>query len=68
MQNKLLPCKVGDTVYCLQYDNGVWIGIEEHTVKTLRYVVQLIENGFVGELAFLTKEEAEQKLAELRKE
>ena len=63
-----LPCNVGDTVYCLKYNNGVWEGIEPHTIKTLLYIVQLVENGFIGDLVFLTKEEAEVKLKELQNE
>lgn len=65
-----LPCKVGDTVYLLKYRVGDW-EVEPYTIKTLGYVLQLIEHGLIGELAFLTPEEAEEeqvkRLAEIIK-
>lgn len=59
-----LPCKVGDTVYVLKFE-GVW-RIIPHQVKTLGYIVQLIENEAIGDFVFLTKEEAEQILADMK--
>lgn len=58
-----LPCKVGDTVYILSFE-GVW-RIIPHQVKTLGYILQLIENEAMGDFVFLTKEEAEQRLKEM---
>lgn len=61
-----LPCKPGDTIYLLKYWVGDW-KIEPYTVKTLDYVLQLIEHGLIGELAFLTPEEAERELKNRQK-
>ena len=60
-----LPCKVGDTVYVLKFE-GIW-RIIPHQVITLGYIVQLIENEAIGDFVFLTREEAEQVLAEMQK-
>ena len=61
-----LPCKPGDTIYLLKYWVGDWM-IVPHTVSTLNYVLQLIENELIGELAFLTPEEAERELKNRQK-
>ena len=76
-----LPCKVGDTIYEVSYENREFV-IKEHIVKEFIYRTYRFprieiycenENGFlvcnnIGELdecLFLTKEEAEQKLKEM---
>jgi len=58
-----LPCKVGDIVYILKFE-GVW-RIIPHQVKTLGYVLQLIENEAIDDFVFLTRSEAEEALAKM---
>lgn len=77
-----LPCKVGDTIYEVSYENREFV-IKEHIVKEFIYRAYRFprieiycenENGFLAcnnigkldECLFLTKAEAEQKLKELR--
>lgn len=77
-----LPCKVGDTIYEVSYENRKYI-IREHVVNQFVYIsyreprIEIYcerENGFLlssitGKLdegLFLTREEAEAKLAEMR--
>lgn len=69
-----LPCNVGDIVWCLVSENTkivectvLWIEIHKNGV-----VVFALDGGFgdviikhLGKTLFITKEEAEQKLAEL---
>lgn len=74
-----LPCKVGDTVYCIEdkkiWDcivdkvtisrtNGVWFEVK--TPKSMPDIsaIEYTENTF-GESVFLTQAEAEQKLKEM---
>ena len=74
-----LPCKVGDTAYCIEdkkiWDcivdkvtisrtNGVWFEVK--TPKSMPDIsaIEYTENAF-GETVFLTKAEAEQKLKEM---
>ena len=65
------PCKVGDKVYCIEYNLKI---IEEYTVsgytikngKLALFVFRGIYSAVVSEW-FLTKEEAEAKLKELGK-
>ena len=76
-----LPCKVGDTIYEVSYENREFV-IKEHIVKEFIYRAYRFprieiycenENGFLvcnnigklDECLFLTKEEAEQKLKEM---
>ena len=76
-----LPCKVGDTIYEVSYENREFV-IKEHIVKEFIYrtyrfprieIYCEIENGFLvcnnigklDECLFLTKAEAEQKLKEM---
>ena len=60
-----LPCKVGDTVWFIAY-NGMhfWDGKPLHEVETTKFYLSLLEQ--IGTTVFLTKEEAEEKLAELK--
>ena len=75
-----LPCKIGDTIYEVSYENREFV-IKEHIVKEFIYRTYCFprieiycekENGFlactsIGELdecLFLTQAEAEQKLKE----
>ena len=75
-----LPCKVGDTAYCIEdkkiWDcivdkvtisrtNGVWFEVK--TPKSMPDIsaIEYTENAF-GETVFLTQAEAEAKLKELR--
>ena len=73
-----LPCKVGDKVYFNTWVGGVNVGIQEHQVigfnlsvisKRKQSVVstELPISDF-GKTVFLTKEEAEAKLKELKGE
>ena len=74
-----LPCKVGDTVYCIEdkkiWDcivdkvtisrtNGVWFEVK--TPKSMPDIsaIEYTENAF-GESVFITQTEAEQKLKEM---
>ena len=76
-----LPCKVGDTIYEVSYENREFV-IKEHIVKEFIYRTYRFprieiycenENGFLvcnnnvklDEYLFLTKAEAEQKLKEM---
>ena len=76
-----LPCKVGDTIYEVSYENRKYI-IREHVVNQFVYIsyreprIEIYcerENGFLlssitGKLdegLFLTREEAEAKLSEI---
>ena len=70
-----LPCKVGDTVYSIPFDDDK--EIFKHKVKALRLLFiseaddcDFIENNFAwwGENIFSTKAEAEKKLKELKNE
>ena len=78
-----LPCKVGDTIYEVSYENRKYI-IREHVVNQFVYIsyreprIEIYcerENGFLlssitGKLdegLFLTREEAEAKLKEMEK-
>lgn len=77
-----LPCKIGDTIYEVSYENREFV-IKEHIVKEFIYRAYRFprieiycenENGFLAcnnigkldECLFLTKAEAEAKLKELR--
>ena len=77
----ILPCKIGDTIYEVSYENREFV-IKEHIVKEFIYRTYRFprieiycenENGFLvcnnigklDECLFLTKEEAEQKLKEM---
>ena len=76
-----LPCKIGDTIYEVSYENREFI-IKEHIVKEFTYRTYRFprieiycenENGFLvcnnigklDECLFLTKAEAEEKLKEM---
>ena len=76
-----LPCKIGDTIYEVSYENREFV-IKEHIVKEFIYRTYRFprieiycenENGFLvcnnigklDECLFLTQEEAEQKLKEM---
>lgn len=78
-----LPCKVGDTIYEVSYENRKYI-IREHIVNQFVYIayrnhrIEIYcegENGFLsssiaGKLddgLFLNREEAEAKLAEMER-
>ena len=78
-----LPCKVGDTVYCVfspKYpanpnDKGKWF-MGEYQVEKFYYGIKGLSIGIyafaivnekqLGKTVFLTKAEAEKKLAELK--
>ena len=59
-----LPCKVGDTVYVFRRIDDI-LTVGEHTFKTLTNLVAIMENGEFGREVFLTREEAEQALADM---
>lgn len=73
-----LPCKVGAVVYELQECFDVETGcrgecdscpkkmnISEVKVRTKAHAARIEERGYIGKTAFLTREEAEAKLAEM---
>ena len=69
-----LPCKVGDTLYCLGCEgiiyegicNGFELGEEERVFIVGKTFAWWRNFSRFGNLVFLTKEEAEQKLAEMK--
>lgn len=62
-----LPCKVGDTIYRLWYVVDAPYRVQEEAVKALCHVVAIMEDGTFGKSVFLTRQEAEQALAEMQK-
>lgn len=60
-----LPCKVGDTIYYFMNVDDV-IVVEERKMATLTNIVAILEDEEFGKTVFLTKEEAEQALAEMK--
>ena len=63
-----LPCKVGDMVYKLWYYDGKPYKIQRHVIKTLSELCGTMESKKFGESVFLTSEEGEKKLEELKNE
>lgn len=72
-----LPCKVGDTVYCLQsyFDDVKRCSKTKIKSRTVDYIPDLFEcDGMIytfldlGKTVFLTKEQAEKALEELNNE
>lgn len=61
-----LPCNVGDTVYKLWYYDGKPYKIQQHVTRTLSEICGLIESKNLGKTVFLTREEAEKKLEEMK--
>ena len=64
-----LPCKVGDTIYSLEYGRIVEFTLYSFEI-TAKYVYCHSEKQLVGRMGvtvFATKEEAEQALAEMEK-
>lgn len=61
-----LPCNVGDTVYKLWYYDGKPYKIQQHVTRTLSEICRLIESKNLGKTVFLTREEAEKKLEEMK--
>lgn len=62
-----LPCKVGDTVYKFWYYDRSPYKIQQHVIRTLSEICNLIESKKLGKSVFLTREEAEKKLEEMKK-
>ena len=62
-----LPCKVGDTVYKFWYYDRSPYKIQQHVIRTLSEICELIESKKLGKYVFLTREEAENKLEEMKK-
>ena len=62
-----LPCKVGDTVYKFWYYDRSPYKIQQHVIRTLSEICELIESKKLGKSVFLTREEAEKKLEEMKK-
>ena len=56
-----LPCAVGEPIFEVQKEN-----IVQHSLSRNWRIVRYLDEGIFGEIAFTTKEEAEEKLAELR--
>lgn len=62
-----LPCKVGDTVWAVLHNEMLyWNGEPRYQIKTVKFHCGLLHE--FGRRIFLTKEEAEAKLAELKGE
>ena len=61
-----LPCKVGDMVYKLWYYDGKPYKIQQHIIRTLSELCGIMEAKKLGKSVFLTREEAEKKLEELK--
>ena len=62
-----LPCKVGDMVYKLWYYDGKPYKIQQHVIRTLSELCGIMEAKKLGKSVFLTREEAEKKLEEMKK-
>lgn len=60
-----LPCKVGDTVYKFWYYDRSPYKIQQHVIRTLSEICELIESKKLGKSVFLTREEAVNKLEEM---
>ena len=59
-----LPCKVGDTLYYLGYQDGEnALSVLTFKVDSFKTIVNYMELGAIGKTVFLTFEEAETKLA-----
>lgn len=61
-----LPCKVGDMVYKLWYYDGKPYKIQQHVIRTLSELCGIMEAKKLGKSVFLTREEAEKKLEEMK--
>lgn len=61
-----LPCKVGDTVYKFWYYDRSPYKIQQHVTRTLSEICELIESKKLGKSVFLTREESEKKLKEMK--
>lgn len=61
-----LPCKVGDTVYKFWYYDRSPYKIQQHVIRTLSEICELIESKKLGKSVFLTREEAVNKLEEMK--
>lgn len=66
-QGRLLkfPCVVGDTVFHIWYANGIPYKVQEQKIRTYGQAALLVESGKLGKTVFLTRQEAEDKLAEM---
>ena len=62
-----LPCTVGDRIYRFWYVGDTPYRIQEQTIKKLSQVVAIMEDDSFGKTVFLTKAEAEQVLAEMKR-
>lgn len=66
-----LPCKVGETLYCISYNDNLQLFVEEYKNITLINILTLMTalKNPASRIIFLTgnKEEAEAKLKELEK-
>lgn len=60
-----LPCKVGDSVYRFGYADEKAYKVQKLVIRTLANLVAIMESGEFGKSVFLTREEAEAKLAEM---
>ena len=63
-----LPCEVGDTVYKFWYYDGKPYKIQQHVIRTLSELCGIMESKKFGKSVFLTNEEAEKKLEEMKNE
>lgn len=62
----MMPCKVGDKIYRFWYADDKPYKVQEQEIKTLSNLVAIMESGEIGNTIFLTREEAEQALAEMQ--
>lgn len=66
-----LPCKVGETLYCISYNDNLQLFVEEYKNISLINILTLMTalKNLASRIIFLTgnKEEAEAKLKELKK-
>ena len=61
-----LSCKVGDMVYKLWYYDEKPYKIQQHVIRTLSELCGIMEAKKLGKSVFLTREEAEKKLEEMK--
>lgn len=61
-----LPCKVGDSVYRFWYVDEKPYKVQTQVIRTLANLVAIMESGEFGKSVFLSLEEAEAKLKEMK--
>lgn len=61
-----LPCAVGDTVYALRIDNSAYMMSNKKAWEIVEERFEIRQFDSIGKTVFLTRQEAERKLANLK--